>query len=58
MDSDDGGGGGGLEKRETRNGRGWEEVEARASKGERWGGREKIALGESEFGFVPRKAIS
>lgn len=23
MDSDDGGGGGGLEKRETRNGRGW-----------------------------------
>ena len=41
MDSDDGGG---LEKRETRNGRGWEEVEAGASKGERWRGREKIAI--------------
>lgn len=49
------GGGGGLEKRETRNGRGGE-VGAGA-KGERLGG-EKIALRESEFGFVPRKAIS
>lgn len=42
MDSDDGGGG--LEKRETRNGRGWEEVEAGASKGERWGGEKRLRL--------------